>query len=393
MLTSYPRDAFGDLTPDLRAGVRCHVASAERVLTEPHDEGRPLMMEDVLVAKLVLGCSDARGQSVDVQVQPCRTTPSCSWWTSAGVLHAPTARTRVSVQDTRALVFELDETSDVLPRARRFDASTGLALGVRERGTGGLRLGIGARRIEVVLREPARDARFDRFLAGRDDLVASPVPAAGPLAQPAALTQAVTRRLAPRVIALSSVTEQADGLHVSLAFEQSSLPDLPDPVARFTLRVAREGEGFRLVALLEAEDTARRVACAEALHALAQRVESAFQRSGPSQPTCNALGVLVPGSCDEAALLAQATETRARCLALPAIGPAPARRGLARAPEGALRPVPGTTFSSTLRRGQRSTGARPRAALRARPVRQGRGGLPRQALGEQRGSQRRTQHG
>jgi hypothetical protein len=323
-------------------GVHCRVDEAELLLSEPQSHADALV-EDVLVAKLVLGCQDERGRALS----SAAALPEQAQLALLvrGAQHAATLRTRANLAAPEALIFELHGADDVLQKARRFSTTTGLPVAAYEHSVGTLQVTLGQRRVAVALRERAADAELDAALARVARALSGAAPLTGDLQALERARELFIRgmeRFAPRELALSSLAPDAGGLHVTLSLTRSPVADAPEPVASFELAFTRDTSGrLTLESLVEPERTAEAIACADALHALRGEVERAFQQH-PSNTPCNALGVLLPGPCQEtdATLLTHVLDTRTRCALPHADGQAKL----------------GDDFQLTIRRGKHSSG-------------------------------------
>jgi Domain of unknown function (DUF6438) len=310
------------------AGASCSLLSAQPALTEPRLRpiGRP--PEDVSVVALELGCRDGGDSSLarprtrfDIRQLPVK----LRWLDDARVAHPPSTRTALSEREPERVLFEVPAGQAGLCSPRRYDARSGDPRGSRELRHARLHVDVLDDKEQVVASHVVapwprgHDRALDSFLDVLARTLASGAPfdtlsdsEAGHAAirGAAELYQRVVARadqMVVRELTAGSTPEQTSAPRLTLALEQGGGSEL----ALFEFELDTSHGEPRVRRALAPESSRSAVQCAEDASSLEARTELV---AAPSA-SCNALGRLLPGSCQDAepGLLRDALRVGTQC--------------------------------------------------------------------------------
>lgn len=345
---------------------RCRLLASERAISErqPVEPGR--VAEDVTVVSASFACEDAHGNTASPRAllasEPVR------WLDEQQHEHPPSRRTKLAREASAQLVFEVPPRVDGVPQTRRYDARSGDPLEPRERRHARLRVGRAVVAPWARLHDRALDGLLDRLArtlatGALFDTLSETPEGHQAIDAAASLYARALARFSPKLLRVRAV----DLPRITLALEKGASPS--EPVLSFTFELAASG-ALSIAKLLDADSARAMLDCNEAKDELTARVLRA-RREHASEPSCNVLGLPLPGSCArvDAALASDVLRIKGECEDLRPLGLDQNVRGalpldfgvrLRRGPLSSLDPSPRQTLE--IERSGRMTFARESAA-------------------------------
>lgn len=303
------------------ADARCRVHTVERALTEPlrHTPGR--VPEDLPVLDLSLACERADGTRVSPR--GLLTQAEVRWLDDRGIAHPLLGDTKLEEQTQDHLAFAVAPEHDGLARPRRYDARDGEPSGPRERGRARLLIERGKERVQVAPFPRARVQGLDAFIdtlartlareAPFESLTKTPEGHAS-LERASELFRHARDVLSGHTLRVRRIAQQEGQERLTLSLDGGEARS-PRTLAEFEFELESPPSGSpSVLRWLDPESTRERVECAEQTRELAARAAER-RASGSDATRCNALGTLLPSSCERepASLLGDALRIGTRC--------------------------------------------------------------------------------